>query len=220
MTEQEWLACETPAPLVEFLRKLGTDSRLVSPLAGKGMLRKVQLFLCGCCRRRWDTLIDERSRRAVDVAERHADGLAKKAELQKARKGAEDATCEKIWDGLPSADDLTAYATKMSGEQASNGLWRAAHQAPIGLLRCVFGNPFRPAAIAPEWLTPTVESLGQAAYDERDLPSGEIDVRRLAVLSDALEEVGCTDVDLLDHLRVPGPHVRGCWALDLILGKQ
>jgi len=42
----------------------------------------------------------------------------------------------------------------------------------------------------------------------------------LAILADALEEAGCADTDILDHLRGPGPHVRGCWAVDLILGKQ
>ena len=49
---------------------------------------------------------------------------------------------------------------------------------------------------------------------------GTLDRARLAVLSDALEEVGCTDTALLSHLRSPGPHVRGCWALDLVLGKS
>jgi hypothetical protein len=65
-----------------------------------------------------------------------------------------------------------------------------------------------------------VSSLAQAAYDVRLLPSGELDAARLAVLSDALEEAGCTDGALLSHLRGPGPHVRGCWAVDLILGKK
>jgi hypothetical protein len=46
------------------------------------------------------------------------------------------------------------------------------------------------------------------------------DPQRLAVLADALEEAGCNDAEILTHLRSPGPHVRGCWALDLILGKQ
>ena len=62
--------------------------------------------------------------------------------------------------------------------------------------------------------------LAEAAYDRRHLPSGELDPARLAVLADALEEAGCTDPDLLDHLRGPGPHYRGCWVIDLLLGKQ
>jgi hypothetical protein len=83
----------------------------------------------------------------------------------------------------------------------------------------VFGNPFHLAVINPAWLTPTVNSLAAAAYEERILPSGELDTARLAVLADALEETGCTNADILSHLRSPGPHVRGCWAVDLILGK-
>jgi len=62
--------------------------------------------------------------------------------------------------------------------------------------------------------------LAQAAYDQRELPSGTLDPARFAVLADALDEVGCADADILGHLRGPGPHVRGCWALDLCLGKE
>ena len=63
-------------------------------------------------------------------------------------------------------------------------------------------------------------ALARVAYDQRELPSGTLDVARLAVLADALEEAGCTDADLLGHLRGPGPHARGCWAVDLLLGKS
>jgi hypothetical protein len=69
------------------------------------------------------------------------------------------------------------------------------------------------------WLTPTVLSLAWAAYDGR-LPDGTLDPHRLGVLSDALEEAGCTEGALLRHLRGPGPHARGCHALDLLLGKE
>jgi hypothetical protein len=64
-----------------------------------------------------------------------------------------------------------------------------------------------------------VVRLAQAAYDDRHLPAGTLDNGRLAILADALEEAGCTDADVLGHLRGPGPHVRGCWAVDLLLGK-
>jgi hypothetical protein len=96
------------------------------------------------------------------------------------------------------------------------------------------------------WLTPTVLSLARVAYEERPgryeqcpecrLPGrycrlchsttkvrvedGTLDPTRLAILADPLEEAGCADPDILSHLRSPGPHVRGCWALDLILGKE
>jgi hypothetical protein len=64
-----------------------------------------------------------------------------------------------------------------------------------------------------------VVSLAQAAYDERDLPSGHLDPGRLAVLADALEDAGGSDPDILGHLRGPGPHTRGCWVLDALLRK-
>jgi hypothetical protein len=87
-------------------------------------------------------------------------------------------------------------------------------------LQEVFGNPFRPVTAAPAWQTPEVVALAQAAYNERELPAGTLDLARLAVLADALEEAGGTNPDLLGHLRGAGPHVRGCWALDLLLGKE
>jgi hypothetical protein len=91
------------------------------------------------------------------------------------------------------------------------------------LLRDIIGDPFRPPPLlAPSLLDwdGIILQLAQAAYEHRTLPSGYLDPARLAVLSDALEEAGCTDADLLTHLRSPGPHVRGCWAVDLLLAKS
>jgi hypothetical protein len=88
------------------------------------------------------------------------------------------------------------------------------------LLRDIFGTPFSTAALDPGWATATVTSLAQAGYNERLTPTGSLDPTRLAVLADALEEVGCTDQAILDHLRSPGPHVRGCWPVDLVLAKE
>jgi hypothetical protein len=91
--------------------------------------------------------------------------------------------------------------------------------APSALLRDVF-RPFAPDAPRVLELPPDAAPLAQAAYDERTLPSGMLDAVRLAILADALEEAGSTTSDILLHLRSPGPHVRGCWALDLVLGKS
>jgi hypothetical protein len=85
------------------------------------------------------------------------------------------------------------------------------------LLLEVFGPLGRAAAFNPRWRTPTVVSLARAAYDARHLPSGELDAFRLAVLADALEEIGAPD-ELVAHLRGPGLHVRGCHVVDLCLG--
>jgi hypothetical protein len=84
----------------------------------------------------------------------------------------------------------------------------------------VVGNPFRPVTLSPGWRAPQVLALAQAAYEQRELPAGTLDLARLAILADALEEAGCDQADLLAHPRGPGPHVRGCWAVDLLLGKS
>ena len=91
------------------------------------------------------------------------------------------------------------------------------------LLHDIFGNPFRPVSLNPAWLSfrsDTIPNLARAAYDERKLPSGHLDVNRLAVLADALEEAGCDSPAILDHLRRPRTHIRGCWVLGLVLGKE
>jgi hypothetical protein len=100
-------------------------------------------------------------------------------------------------------------------------LWASANPAArANILRDLYGSPFRPSTLESAWLTPTVTDLATVAYRERALPSGELDPFRLTILADALEEAGCTDPVILTHLRGPGPHVRGCWALDLALGKR
>jgi hypothetical protein len=93
----------------------------------------------------------------------------------------------------------------------------------VDVLRDIVGNPFALAPVVdPAWLRwsgGTVRMLAEVAYEERQLPEGTLHPPRLPLLADALEDAGCADADLLGHLRGPGPHVRGCWALDLILGK-
>jgi hypothetical protein len=100
---------------------------------------------------------------------------------------------------------------------------QAEERTQATVLRCIFGNPFRPVALDPAWLAwygSTAVSLARAVYEERELPSGLLDAGRLAVLADMLEEAGATDPQLLGHLRSAGPHVRGCFAVDLLLGKS
>jgi hypothetical protein len=96
--------------------------------------------------------------------------------------------------------------------------------AQARLIRDLIGNPFRCApAVDATWLAwsgGTVVRIARAAYESRPLPGGVLDAPRLALLADALEDAGCADAELLGHLRGPGPHVRGCRAVDLILGKK
>jgi hypothetical protein len=90
------------------------------------------------------------------------------------------------------------------------------------LLNEMFGNPFRPVTLDPAWLDwngGVVVALAQSAYDDRVMPAGHLDATRLALLADALDDAGCADAAILGHLRDSGPHVRGCWVVDLLLGK-
>jgi hypothetical protein len=81
------------------------------------------------------------------------------------------------------------------------------------LLHDIFGNPFHSVMVKKDWLTSTVIALAQTSYDERAFD-------RLPILADALEDAGCDNAGILDHLRGPGPHVRGCWVLDLALNRK
>jgi hypothetical protein len=83
----------------------------------------------------------------------------------------------------------------------------------IPLVREIFGNPFRPVSIDTSWLTPDVVRLAQNIYDERSSSN-------LPKLADALEGAGCKTKDVLQHCSQPAEHVRGCWVVDLILGKE
>jgi hypothetical protein len=115
--------------------------------------------------------------------------------------------------------DAVRHARAVDTIYVARVTWRAAQEAmaaetaaQASLLREIFGNPFRPVDAEP-WPRPDVSYLAEAIYDEHDFD-------RLPELADAVEDAGCTDPDLLRHLRGPGPHVRGCWALDLLTQKS
>ena len=91
------------------------------------------------------------------------------------------------------------------------------HRPFAALLLEILGNPFRPVTARATWRTLTVRALAHSAYQNRAPRTGHLDPTALAILADALEEADCTESALLDHLRSPGPHVRGCWALDVVL---
>ena len=80
-------------------------------------------------------------------------------------------------------------------------------------LRDIFGNPLRPAAIAPTWLTSSVVALASVIYQEKAFD-------RMPILADALEEAGCNSAEILNHCRLPSEHVRGCWVVDLLTGRK
>jgi hypothetical protein len=206
--------------------------------------RKRRLLACACCRLIWDKLSDKRSRGAVEVAEKMADGTATSVQIQKAVAGA-SAASERLQVAVRAYlgntrrtkndhPTLIAWSAACSALSCLNGNGKSAACAasvsvsntlhylkpvddlPLALLRCIFGNPFRPLKISPTWLTwnnATIPRLAQEIYDARAFD-------RLPILADALEEAGCTNADILSHCRQPGPHARGCWVVDLILGKE
>jgi hypothetical protein len=220
MTEQEWLAAAEPPDMLRFLAK-------------RASVRKRRLFACACVRRIWHLLADPRSRQGIPVAEAFADGKADKTAVKQAQKVAAAATRPRLlpmgeWSPadaaqvclLQSTEDISAAARAAMVAARSGASISEERTAQAAIIRDMIGNPFRPTDLDTACRTADALSLAETAYSERILPGGELECDRLAVLSDALEEAGCTDAALLDHLRSPGPHVRGCWALDLILGKQ
>lgn len=109
------------------------------------------------------------------------------------------------------ADISNPGAASSSNEYSSSRM--AEEQFQSFLLRDIFGNPFRPVTFNPPRLTSTVLALAQGIYDEKVFD-------RLPILADALQDAGCDNEDILNHLRLPGEHCRGCWALDLVLGRS
>jgi hypothetical protein len=113
-------------------------------------------------------------------------------------------------ESLAQADHDTTWASGVVGLGALSAEERLAQ---VKLLHDIFGNPFGSVLLDPDWLTSTVMALARQMYDTHDSSA-------MPLLADALEDAGCTDAELLGHLRSPGPHVRGCWAVDLVLGKS
>jgi hypothetical protein len=199
------------------------------------------LFAVACCRR-FDCLPDEETELAVNLAELFSDGWTSEEAVISARNslyklyqvvGPDQRylvtyhACETrspintfgVVEGVIRGQSASRYyAGRITAEWDAvvSTIRREEGLALTTILRHLFGNPFRPASIDPTVLTwngGTVPKLAQAIYDQRrftDLP----------ILADALEEAGCTDADILAHCRSEGPHVRGCWVVDLVLGKE
>jgi hypothetical protein len=221
VTEAEWLVATDPVPMLGFLRERAGD-------------RKVRLFACACCRALWDDRWPQRSRDVILTAERFADGLATEQELNRSRSLACQSAQNAVRHGsrrrfghsgwafesllFLAADAALArhqivytmtvsYPTKLArGDEGVKAL------APA-VLRDLFGPlPFRPVTTEPEWRTSAVLDLAGQVYESRNYSL-------MPILADALQDAGCDNADVLEHCRRPGEHVRGCWVVDLVLGK-
>jgi len=217
MTEQEWLAFTDPQPMLEFLRDKATD-------------RKLRLFACACCRRicQRDRLAHEALAMNETLAEEivvgsqaMAKALATAEALLESETGILAYEDWAYWGARATLaavlDPVSApgYAATAAGHDAPDG--QIAHakecKAQAVLFRDIFGNPFRSIALNPTWLTSTVTMLAESIYQERAF-------ERLPILADALEDAGCHNAEMLSHCRNGGEHVRGCWCVDLVLGKS
>jgi hypothetical protein len=226
VTEAEWLACKSPQKMLEFLR-------------GKASERKLRILMCASLRRVWDYLDDERFGRAVEVAERYCDGPSQLTELDEARtiisqinrrrrrQHGWDTQSHLVLEVLYPPREVSAVPFTLDPHFPENLRWSVPEakrgeelRAQVALLRCVLGNPFRAASLGGACRTRLIRSLAQAAYEQRTLPAGTLEPARLAVLADALDEAGLTDAEVLTHLHSGGPHVRGCWAVDVVLGLE
>ncbi len=203
MTEGQWEASRQPE---EILYHLGE----------RASQRRLRLFACAVCRLAWRLLTDERSRRAVEAAERFANGEARGA---LGLTWAEASRVSPLGEGaylaalvaIMRAEDGAPFKTASSMTENSGVVPRSVQ---ADLMRCLFGNPFRPVTFAPAlrlWNGGAAVALARSMYVAGDFT-------KAALLADLVEEGGAADPRLLRHLRGPGPHARGCFAVDLVLG--
>ena len=231
MTEAEWFACDDPETMLRFVKQHRTMRWQIKQ-------RKQRLFSVACCRRIWPLIPIEEGRRCVEVAERFADNQATSEELAAAEARAsaiwlEDAAddarfasyhvCNRTVDGLHVSTDALSAVFKhlqttvdtpvepLSGR--ARGACPSEEREQCRLIRDIFGNPFRRVSFSSEWRTDTAVALARQMYEAREFSA-------MPILADALQDAGCDNADILDHCRGPGPHVRGCWVVDLVLGKE
>ena len=236
MTDQEWSACENPEAMLTWL---DSKPHVSAPTPSD---RKLRLFATACVRDIWPMLNDGRSKAAVEVAERYADGQADEKQLAAARAAAGDAARDgawaaartaardaawpvaryaawaAAWDGARAAAGAAAWdgARAAARTAARDAAWVAARAAQANLLREIIPSPFHTwsrLSLGTDYDGRQILAIAQDIYESRTF-------HLMPILSDALEEAGCTDAAILGHLCSTGPHVRGCWALDAVLGKK
>jgi len=227
MTEAEWLECAEPERMLEhlLLRKL---------LHGPASERKLRLLACACCRRNWER-VTEPTRKVIEANEQYADGVITYNGVRTFLEPILDPEPGSAGERYPrrglSSTERSAWhlsVRQLGRAQAQNVMddlragnpKRSRHiseaSTQASLVREIFGNPFRLRVSRKAWLLwndRTIPKMAEAIYTDRAFD-------RLPILGDALEDAGCTNRDILDHCRGPGPHVRGCWVVDLVLDKK
>ena len=228
MTEDEWQTATNPNMMIVYL---------TSPTPQRSD-RKLTLFALACVDRIRPFIQDQRFLETLAIEERMADGLAspkecvRAADLARKTERAARRRFRQMYDGRqPTHEELRAFFADKVAYSFVYAPWMLARCVAtevksfvqtVGdseaeedtrqclLLREIFGNPFRPVAVDPNWLTSAVVGLARGILEERAF-------ERLPILADALEEAGCQESAILTHCRSSGPHVPGCWVIDLLL---
>jgi hypothetical protein len=194
VTEAEWLTCGDPDEVIHHLVGDHNDEQDEGgPRIPEGVVsrRKMSLFECACFRHIW-SLIPKSQQEGIILLEVKAD--------------------HPHLTSTPDDFGFSAWRAADTVRKAGGDITRELADQ-TALLRDIFGNPFRPVAVDPAWLTSDVLALAKGIYEDRAFD-------RMPILADALQEAGCDSDDILNHCRGPGPHARGCWVVDLILGKS
>ena len=243
MTEQEWLTCNDPTPMLEFLR-------------GKASDRKLRLLAVACHERIWHLLKDKADcRRTIQFAIRFADGGATRNELHGRAWGKPGSVfsvvLHKAWDAAQNSLEFGAGTAK----ESVLGLDLEKYKKREDAFHAAWENhglgeatQIADAAMPTEWMAMGISAWAKERTGQCELlhdffgnPFRPITLNsawfmpsvvqlaqaiyddrafdRLPQLADALEKAGCTNADILSHCRGPRPHVQGCWVVDMVLGK-
>ena len=238
MTEKEWMEATDPTPILEFLRRRVSNRKL--RLFAVACCRQVWGQLTDTAR-----LAAETAERYADRAANRSEMAAAKRAVWTAfttrsdgcdgwggKQGAGwNAADWNNWTAATGAARSTrllypkpvAYLRLQAARRRTAGLTEASKRAcraekkalaalQSRFVRDIFGNPFRPVTLDPSLITSTAIVLARRMYDSRDFSA-------MPILADALQDAGCADEAVLSHCRGEGPHVRGCWVVDLLLGK-
>jgi hypothetical protein len=246
MTEAEWLACDDPTPLLEELK--GRASRRKMRLFACACCNRLEVLLTdGANRTAIDLAMryadggaseeeleqtSQRVRQAAVVAiaslayERC--GSQEAFEQLPAQAGSDliqeaanacpvgnalGALGNATWPKLGNASGAARYAVQAILLTTGPAAAQQDRLAQRVLVADIFGNPFRPVVFSPEWRTDTALTLARQMYESREFGA-------MPILADALQDAGCDNDDILEHCRGDGPHVRGYWVVDLVLGKE
>lgn len=208
MKEKDWLRCVDPLAAIQYVEDHSTN-------------RKARLFACAIGRALLPFVGDDCFSTLVEIAEQFADGNVNALRLHEARVGDFRARLGSASRIVETVGDRGCWQTArlmITGLYGINEIerrdWgRRVYKKARACVLDIFGNPFRPVTLDPRWLTSSVLDLANGIYEERAF-------ERMPILADALMDAGCASDDIIQHCRSDGPHVRGCWVVDLLLGKS